>query len=60
MEKPKKKDIDLKNKKNRIEDREIIIRSDFEGGNGINFKSYGDDIYSFSPLRDPGEFYSLP
>jgi len=58
MENSKKNNIDLKNEKNRIENREIIITSGFEGGNGINFKSYGDDIYSFSPLRDPGEFYS--
>lgn len=38
--------------------REIVLTSEFEGGNGIDFKEYGDNIFSFMPIRDPGEKYS--
>lgn len=37
---------------------EIVLTSEFEGGNGIEFKEYGDNIFSFMPERDPGEKYS--
>ena len=37
---------------------DIILSSDFETGNGINFTKYDEDIYGFYPERDPGKLYS--
>ncbi|MBD3352360.1 MAG: hypothetical protein GF364_12810, partial [Candidatus Lokiarchaeota archaeon] len=37
---------------------EIILSSEFETGNGKDFKEYDTDIYGFYPERDPGELYS--
>lgn len=39
-------------------DSGIFLTSEFESGNGTNFKKYDEGIYGFSPIRDPGKFYS--
>ncbi|MHA1727890.1 MAG: M14 family zinc carboxypeptidase [Promethearchaeota archaeon] len=50
--------VDSEDQNQTFSDREIVLSSEFEGGNAINFKSYGDNIFSFSPRRDPGKKYS--
>ncbi|MHA1339969.1 MAG: M14 family zinc carboxypeptidase [Promethearchaeota archaeon] len=37
---------------------DIILTSDFETGNGRDFKEYDKDIYGFYPEKDPGTLYS--
>lgn len=44
--------------KRSLYDNGIFLTSEFESGNGINFKKYDEGIYGFNPIRDPGKFYS--
>lgn len=37
---------------------DLLLSSEFETGNGIDFTKYDEDIYGFTPIRDPGELYS--
>lgn len=41
-----------------LNDHEIILSSEFESGNGIEFQKHDKIIYSFKPERDSGENYS--
>ncbi|MCP4760264.1 MAG: hypothetical protein GY870_00685 [archaeon] len=48
----------INNKKRTLKDRKIVLTSEFDSGNAINFERFDEGIYSFMPERDPGKNYS--
>jgi hypothetical protein len=55
IENKKKEDVIVRS----ITDRgRLVLSSDFETGNAINFQKFDENIYGFMPKKDPGSGYS--